>query len=286
MTNIHRTAVVDSRAEIAEDVTVGPFSVIESDVKIEQGCRIASHAVIKKGTWLGERNTVSEGAVLGGVPQHLGAGDTIGRIKIGTGNTIRENATLHCAVKEGDWTIIGNDNLIMVNAHIGHDCRIGNNTIITNNAMIAGHVTIEDRAYISGAVGIHQFCRIGRLAMVGGQSHVNRDVLPYVMVDGKSSHVVGLNIIGLRRNGFKQGDIIQLKAAYRVIFRSGLAWNEVLTTLQKEFTEGPATIYYDFLRRGKRGILQDRRGPVRSTLKIFPGDEQAKEAVKKVRTAS
>ena len=136
MTNIHPTAVVDTRAEIAEDVTIGAFSVIESDVRIGQGCRIASHAVVKNGTWLGENNTVSEGAVLGGQPQHLRAGESLGRVKIGNGNTIRENATLHCAVKEGDWTIVGDGNLIMVNAHIAHDCRVGNNTIITKKVKL------------------------------------------------------------------------------------------------------------------------------------------------------
>ena len=285
MTNIHPTAVVDSQADIAEDVAIGAFSVIESDVKIEPGCRIASHAVIKSGTWLGENNVVSEGAVLGGSPQHLRAGECIGRIKIGNNNTIRENATLHCAVKEGDWTIVGDDNLIMVNVHIAHDCRVGNNTIITNNCMLAGHVQIEDRAYISGAVGVHQFCRVGRLSMVGGQSHVNRDILPYVMVDGRSSTVVGLNLIGLRRGGFDDKGITQLKAAYRLIYRSGLTWNEILVQLKQEFTEGPAAIYYDFLRRGKRGILQDRRGPVRSTIKIFPSEEQ-EDSSSSVRTAS
>jgi UDP-N-acetylglucosamine acyltransferase len=215
----------------------------------------------------------------------LRAGERVGRVKIGNNNTIRENATLHCAVKEGDWTIVGDGNLIMVNAHIAHDCRVGNNTIITNNVMVAGHVLIEDRAYVSGAVGIHQFCRVGRLSMVGGQSHVNRDVLPFVTVDGRTSDVVGLNLIGLRRNGFDDEGITQLKAAYRLIFRSGLTWNEILVELQREFTTGPAAIYYDFLRRGKRGILQDRRGPVRSTIKIFPSDEQ-EEKVSSIRTAS
>jgi UDP-N-acetylglucosamine acyltransferase len=278
VTNIHPTAVVDARAEIAEDVTIGAFSVIESDVRIGQGCRIASHAVVRNGTWLGENNTVSEGAVLGGQPQHLRAGESIGRVKIGNGNTIRENATLHCAVKEGDWTIVGDGNLIMVNAHIAHDCRVGNNTIITNNVMVAGHVLIEDRAYISGAVGIHQFCRIGRLAMVGGQAHVNRDVLPYTTLDGRTSDVVGLNMIGLRRSGFADEDIVQLKAAYRLIYRSGLTWNEIIAQLKLDFADGPAAIYHDFLRRGKRGIMQDRRGPVRSTLRIFPGDEQGESS--------
>jgi UDP-N-acetylglucosamine acyltransferase len=213
------------------------------------------------------------------------AGECIGRLQIGSGNTIRENATVHGGVRETDWTLVGDDNLIMVNAHIGHDCRIGNRTIITNNAMVAGHVVVEDRAYVSGAVGIHQFCRVGQLAMVGGQAHINRDVLPYVTVDGRTSHVVGLNLIGLKRSGFTDRDIAQLKAAYRLIYRSGLTWAEILKELRSEFTEGPASQYYEFLQRGKRGIMQERRGPVRSTLKIFPGGDVEQSATN-VRTAS
>jgi UDP-N-acetylglucosamine acyltransferase len=285
MASIHPTAVVEPRARIASDVSIGPLCVIEANVTIERGCRIASHAIIKSGTSLGQNNTISEGAVLGGRPQHLQAGERVGRLQIGSGNTVRENTTIHAAVKEDDWTIVGDNNLIMVNAHIGHDCRIGSNTIIANNAMIAGHVVVEDRVYISGAAGIHQFCRIGQLAMVGGQSHIRRDVLPYVMLDGQTSHVVGLNVIGLRRAGFSDKDILQLKAAYRYIYRSGLPWNEILEGLPSEFPDGPASVYHEFLRRGKRGIMQDRRGPVRSTLRIFPNDDEAAEADKNVRTA-
>jgi UDP-N-acetylglucosamine acyltransferase len=283
--NIHPSAVIDPQADIASDVSIGPFCVVEGDVAIGQGCRLASHTVVKKGTSLGENNVVFEGAVLGGRPQHMHAGELVGRLQIGSGNTIRENATIHCGVREIDWTIVGDNNLIMVNAHIGHDCRIGSNAIITNNAMIAGHVVVDDRAYISGAVGIHQFCHIGKLAMVGGQAHINRDVLPYVTVDGQSSHVVGLNLIGLKRNGFSEHDITQLKAAYRLIYRSGLTWAEILVELRKEFSDGPASVYCEFLQRGKRGIMQDRRGPVRSTLRIFPGEE-LEQSPSNVRTAS
>jgi UDP-N-acetylglucosamine acyltransferase len=286
MASIHPTAVVDSQAEIASDVSIGPFCVIEAGVTIEKGCQIASHAVVKTGTSMGENNVVSEGAVLGGRPQHLQAGERVGMLRVGSNNSIRENVTIHSAVKEGDWTIVGDANLIMVNAHIGHDCRIGSNTIIANNAMISGHVVVEDRVYISGAAGIHQFCRIGQLAMVGGQSHIRRDVPPYVMLDGQSSHVVGLNVIGLRRAGFNDEDIVQLKEAYRYIYRSGLSWADILKGLPTEFPDGPAAVYHDFLRRGKRGIMQDRRGPVRSTIRIFPSDDEAAEQKENVRTAS
>ena len=158
--------------------------------------------VVKHGTVLGPGNLVFEGAVLGGLPQHVNIPENPGRLTIGAGNTIRENVTFHRALQEDGETVIGDNNLFMVNTHIAHDCRIGNHTIFTNNSMLAGHVTIGDRAYLSGAAAAHQFCRIGAYAMVGGQAHINKDVPPFVTLDGLSSHVVGLNSIGLRRAGF------------------------------------------------------------------------------------
>ena len=126
----------------------------------------------------------------------------------------------------------------MVNAHVAHDCRVGSHTIITNNVMLAGHVTVGDYAYLSGGVGVHQFCRIGSHCMVGGQSHINKDVPPYVTVDGLSTRVVGLNVIGLKRRGFTPDEILQLKQAYRIIYRQGLTWEQVLETLSATFTVG------------------------------------------------
>ena len=135
-------------------------------------------------------------------------------------------------------TIVGDHCLLMANAHVAHDCRLGDYVIVTNNAMLAGHVIVGDRAYISGAVGVHQFCRVGELAMVGGQAHIVKDVPPFVTVDGQSSYVVGLNQIGLRRAGCDLRAVEQLKAAYRVIYRSGLMWAEILERLKEEFREG------------------------------------------------
>ncbi len=212
------------------------------------------------------------------------AGPKVGKLRIGENNSIREHVTIHCGLGEEDSTVVGDHNLIMVNAHVAHDCHIGNHTVLTNNVMIAGHVSIGDRAYMSGAAGIHQFCRIGPLAMVGGQSHLNRDVPPYVTVDGLSSHVVGLNVIGLRRNGVREEDMRELKAAYRVIYRSGLDWSEVLSTLQRDFNTGPAAVFYEFLSQTRRGIMQERRGPGRGPIRIF-NDAETTEAAAAVRNA-
>ena len=264
----HPTAVVSPTAKIGEDVEIGPFCVVEAGVTIGDGCKLASHVVIKQGTTLGPNNQIAEGAVLGGMPQHINMPENPGGVVIGSGNTIRENVTVHRGLEEDEATIIGNNNLVMVNAHIAHDCRVGNNTIFVNNVMLAGHVTVGDRAYLSGAAAVHQFCRIGTLAMVGGQSHITKDVPPYVTVDGLSSLVVGLNQVGLRRAGFSVEDVRRLKAAYRVIYRSDLTWNEILVRLQEKFTEGPPTQFYQFLSTSTRGIVSERRLPPGATIKL------------------
>jgi UDP-N-acetylglucosamine acyltransferase len=219
---------------------------------------------------MGRRNEIHDGAVLGGRPQHLRAGDRLGELRIGHENTIRENVTIHRALNEGEETLLGDHNLLMVNAHVAHDCRLGDHTIITNNVMLAGHIEVEDRAYLSGGVGVHQFLRIGRYAMVGGMGHIKADVPPYVLIDGDSSKVVGLNVIGLRRGGFTTPEINQLKAAYRVLYRSGLRWQETLERLQREFPSGPAARFYTFLSTSQRGIVQERRVPREATIPIPP----------------
>ena len=265
-------------ARIAPGVQIGPFCVIEPDVTIEDGCILESRVVIKDGTTLGPNNHIFEGSVIGGLPQHVHVPESPGRVVIGAGNTIREHVTIHRALEADEATVIGDNNLLMVNTHIAHDCRLGNNTIFANNAMLAGHVTVGDRAYMSGAAAAHQFCRIGSLAMVGGQAHIVKDVPPFVTVDGLSSLVVGLNQIGLRRAGSSAAEIRRLKEAYRVIYRSGLTWNEILARLRAEFAEGLASLFYQFLSTTTRGILCERRPPPGATLRIsserLPSDNE------------
>lgn len=265
---IHPSAIISPMAKISQDVEIGPFCVVESDVTIQDGCRLESRVVIKQGTTLGRNNSIAEGAVIGGMPQHLDVLDNPGTLVIGEGNTIRENVTIHRAMDGEDATIIGDSNLLMVNSHVAHDCRVGDNSVIANNVMLAGHVTVGDRVYIAGAAGAHQFCRIGTLAMVGGQSHLSKDVPPFVNVDGLSSYIVGLNQIGLRRSGYSLADIRRLKEAYRVIYRSNLTWNEILTRLQEEFSEGPSAQFHQFLSTTTRGITPERRLPPGATIKI------------------
>ncbi len=179
---------------------------------------------------------------------------------------------------EGASTIVGDGNYFMANAHVAHDCRLENNIIMANGALLAGHVTVGDRAFISAGVGVHQFCRVGRLAMVGGHAKVSQDVPPFLMVDHSGASVVGLNLVGLRRSGMTIDEINQLKAAYRIIYRRGLRWSHALDQLQAEFTSGPVAHLHEFLRGGTRGFVQDRRMPPGATIKLRTVSDEAAPA--------
>jgi UDP-N-acetylglucosamine acyltransferase len=277
---IHPLAVVSPAAQLGRDVSIGPFCVVEPDVILGDGCRVESHVIIKSGTTLGENNYICEGAVVGGLPQHLHAPPNVGRLIVGSGNTIRERATLHRALQPDRATIVGNNNLIMIDVHIGHDVRIGNNVVLANYTQISGHAQVDDRAYVSGMVAFHQYVRVGRLAMVGAHSRLAKDVPPYVTVDGGSTLVVGLNLIGLKRAGFSHEEISQLKAAYKLIYRSGLLWSEILQRLPVEFSEGPAADFHKFFSGGCRGFTPARRVPPGATLKLVDDDELDERHVK------
>ena len=273
--NIHATAVVSVHAELGSDVTVGPFCVIEEGVQVGAGCRLASHVVLKRNTVLGANNRIEDGAVLGGRPQHLQAADRTGNLIVGDSNQIREMVTIHAGLQEGKSTQVGNQNMIMVAAHIGHDACVEDHVILTNNVLLGGHTHVGHHAYLAGASAAHQFCRIGCHAMVGGQAAIKRDVPPYVMVDGQSNEVVGLNLVGLRRQGFSNQDISQLKAAYRVIYRSELAWKEVLASLRAQSATEPVQLLTEFLSRGERGFVQARRSSNAPTLRLVEPENPA-----------
>lgn len=268
--SIHPLAIVSPEAQLGCDVSVGPYSLIEPGVRIGDRCKLAGHVVVKAGTTLGDDNQVFEYTVLGSSGQHLHPPERQGALVIGNRNTLREHVTLHRALHEGQTTTLGDDCLLMVGAHLAHDCRVENHVVIANGSMLGGHATVGERAFISGAVAVHQFCRIGRLAMVGGQAHVVQDVPPYVTIDGASSGVVGLNLVGLRRNGFTPEEVSQLKTAYRLIYRSGRKWDDVLAELRLQFPSGPAAAYHEFFAGGRRGVIHERRLPAAATLKLRP----------------
>ena len=273
--SIHPLAVVSPEARLGVGVRVGPFATIEADVELGDFCTVASGAVIKAGVKAGCHNEFGEHTVIGGAPQHVARPENIGRVVIGDHNVFREFATVHRALKPGTVTSVGNHNYVMANAHFGHDSVVGNNCIFANAALLGGHVTVEDRAFVSGAVAVHQFCRIGRLAMVGGHARVVQDVPPYMLLDGQSGCVVGLNVVGLRRSGHSADDIAMLKTAYRTIYRRGLPWREVLETLRAEFAAAPVAHLHAFLSGGSRGFAQERRAPPATTLRLRVADDDA-----------
>ena len=256
--------------------------MVEKNAVIGDGCKLSSRVVVKEGTVLGSDNEIAEGATLGGRAQHLANNGSGGKLIIGNGNRFRENVTIHRGFEPAGETRIGNHNLVMVNTHIAHDCHVGSNVVMVNNVMLAGHVQVADRAYFGGGSAVHQHCRVGSFAMVGGYARVSRDIPPYVLIDGEGTEVVGLNKIGLKRNGFSSADLEQLMQAYRIIYRAGLRWTEVQSRLQAEFPTGPATLFTEFFKASKRGYVQERRISRKATLKLVKyqdeGDEKASEA--------
>jgi len=271
--SIHPLAVVSPYAEIGTNVRIGPFCVVEAGVVVGDGCHLVGRVTVKSGTVLGRDNLVLEGTVLGGMPQHVHMPEYPGVTVIGDGNVIRENVTVHRALEAGHETRIGSRCLLMVGAHVAHDCTVEDGVIMTNGSMLGGHVKVGAKAYISGGVAVHQFCRIGRLAMVGGLARVVRDVPPFVTIDGGTGMVVGLNRVGLRRAGFSAEDITQLKAAYRTIYRSSLTWDDMLDALRREFPTGPASEFLPFFLSGKRGFVQERRTPPGAIVRLVREEE-------------
>ena len=255
---IHPTAIIDPGAKLGAGVRIGPYVVIEEDTEIGAGTCIRAHAVIKRFTTLGPDNTVHEGAVLGGEPQDLGFAGCKSFLRIGARNIIREGVTMHRGTRPESETIVGSDCFIMANAHVAHNCNLGDRVIIANNVALAGHVDIEKEVFISGGVVVHQFCRIGRLAMIGGNSKIVQDCLPYVITDGVPARAHGLNIVGLRRAGFRSADLKNLKAAYRSLLRSGLSLGDALSNLEK--LDDPLVAHLiDFVRKSTRGFCHEER---------------------------
>jgi UDP-N-acetylglucosamine acyltransferase len=253
--NIHSTAIISPGAQLASEVSLGPFVVIEDEVEIAEGCEIAAHAVIKRGTVLGKRNRVFEHAVIGGEPQDVKFKGESSSLIIGDDNLIREFCTFHRASGEGEATRIGSRNFLMIGVHIAHNCIIGDDNIFANEVALAGHIVVEDHVFLSNNVGAHQFVRFGRYAMVGGKSKIVQDVLPFFLTDGNPARVRGLNSVGLRRAGFSHESRQALKAAYRLLFRSQVPVEGVLNVLSETSDEN-ITHLVNFIRESKRGFIR------------------------------
>lgn len=257
MNEIHPTAIVSDGAQLGKGNHIGPYAVIEDDVQMGDNNRIASHVVLKSHTRLGHDNTLAEHVVLAGLPQDLGFAEKSTYVEIGNGNTLREGVTINRATREDGATRLGNNNYLMALVHVGHDCQLGNNIIIAPASGIGGHVQIADRAFISGGVMVHQFVRIGSYAMIGGNTKITQDTLPFMMTDGVPASVRGLNLVGLKRAGFKLEAIKALKESYRILFRTSLSLEEKLGRI-KSIDNEHARALADFIGGSKRGFHRDQ----------------------------
>ena len=257
-TKIHPTAVIDPKAQLDNDVEIGPFVVVGEDVQIGAGTKVGPHCIIEFST-IGKNNLFTGAAYVGMPPQDWSYKGEHTRFTMGDGNVIRENVTLHRGSHATNLTSMGSNCMLMANSHIGHDCRLGNNVILVNSAAPAGHVHIDDRATISGLVGIHQFTRIGRFAMVSGGGMVNEDIIPYVIAQGDRARPVTLNVVGLRRNGFTKEQIKAIKHVFKTLFFRGLLLKDAIANLRAENLPPEAALILDFCEGSKRGIARPRR---------------------------
>jgi len=251
--SIHPTALVDPGARLGIGVVVGPYAVVESDTEIGDDCEIRSHAVVKRSTRLGRENVVHEGAVLGGEPQDLTFGGGVTPLVIGDRNVIREGVTIHRGSAHDSPTVVGSDCFLMAYCHVGHDDRLGDGVVVANNVLLAGHVEVADRAFLSGGVAVHQFCRVGRLAIAGGNSRINMDCLPFVNTTGIPARAVGINVVALRRAGVDADARGALKRAYRILLRSGLPLATALEEMAR-LSDPLVDEMITFIRGSKRGF--------------------------------
>jgi UDP-N-acetylglucosamine acyltransferase len=259
--DVHPTAVVSPNARMGAGNHIGPYVVIEDDVTIGDDNRFESHAVIKRGSRIGNGNVFHHHATIGDVPQDLKFRETASFVRIGDGNVFREAVTVHRGSRDQASTTIGDKCLLMVYSHVGHDCELGESVILTNNVALGGEVVVEDRAFISYGVGVHQFTRVGRIAMIGALTKITQSVLPFFITDGTPARLRGVNRVGLERAGYTDEDVLALKEAYRILLRSGLGLQAAIKEIG---TLGTACTNHlaDFLAAGsKRGFhrrLQDQ----------------------------
>jgi len=262
---IHPSATVEPGAELHPSVRVGPCTLIEAGARIGAGCVIHSCVRITGAVRLGAGNTVHHGAVIGDLPQDLSFDPaTASFVEIGERNTVREHVTIHRATKPGGATRIGSDNFLMAYSHVAHDCVLGDRNVFANGATLAGHVHVDHHCFLSGHTAIHQFARVGAYVMVSGLSGVSQDVPPFVTVDGHRADIVGLNVVGLRRAGLDQAARRRIKAAYQLIYRSGLSRETAIERLQ---AEGPTAEVEEII----RFLSADRRRSIVAWRRVAGG---------------
>ncbi len=256
--SIHPTAIISPEATVGENVDIGPYSIIGPDVQIGKGTVVGPHVVIEGPTMIGGNCHIFQFVSIGAPPQDLKFKGEKRPVIIGDNNTIREFVTIHGSTSADiGMTYIGDNNLLMAYCHVAHNCKLGNNIVMANAANLAGHIHVEDFAIIGGLSGIHQFARIGCHSIIGGASAVVQDVPPYVTVSGNRAKPYGLNLIGLKRRGFKEETITALKEAYKIIYRSSLLLSVALKRVEAEVDDRPEVRHFiEFIQNAKRGICR------------------------------
>ena len=252
---IHPSAIIHPGAKIGADCQIGPFSVIGENVTLGDRCKLHSHVVIDGHTTLGQGNEIFPFTAIGMKTQDLKYTGGHPRLQIGDHNVFREGVTVHCATNDGEATVIGSHNLLLIHAHVAHDCVLGNNIIMSGYTGLAGHILVEDHAIISGFTAVHQFCRIGRFSITGGCSKIVQDVPPFMIVDGNPGETRAINKIGLERNGVSEEAQNALKQAYKILFRDTLSLANALTKIENELPPLPEIKHLvQFIRASERGI--------------------------------
>jgi len=255
--NIHATAVVDSSAKLGTGIDVGPGAVIEAGAEVGDGCVVGPNAIIRSLTTLGPGCRIHAGAVIGDTPQDLAFKDRPSYVRIGARCVFREGVTVNRGTKENSDTVIGDDCYLMANSHVAHNCRLGNKVILANGVLLGGYVEIGNNAFVSGNAVIHQFCRVGRLAMVGGLSGISKDVPPFCMTHSVSMNaVVGLNIVGLKRNGFDPDQRRAVRQCFDLLYREGLNVSQAVAEMKKQVTGPAIDEFISFLESSKRGLCK------------------------------
>jgi UDP-N-acetylglucosamine acyltransferase len=259
---IHPTAVIHPQAKLDSTVQVGPYAVIDAGVELGADCVVGPHAYLTGGTKIGAGNWFHAGCVIGDAPQDLKYQGAPTRVEIGDRNVFREHTTVNRATTPEHATVVGSHNFIMAGAHIAHNCIVGSHVIMANGAMLGGHVTVQDRAFISGACLVHQFCRVGTLAIMQGGAAISKDLPPFTVARGDNG-ICGLNVIGLRRAGFSADERLELKKLYHALSRSGKIFSEAVAGARKDFSSPGARVMLEFVAAAKRGVCADH-GTARS----------------------
>jgi UDP-N-acetylglucosamine acyltransferase len=255
---IHPTAIVDPAAEFGSGVVIEAYAIIEGPVRLGAGCLVRARAHLLGDVTAGEGNDFGIGCVVGERAQHLGHPQATGRVEIGAANVFRENVTIHRGTPESSGTRVGSHNYLMVNAHVAHDCRVGDHCIFANGAVIGGHAIIDDRVFLSGNTGVHQNCRVGRLAIVSATSSATKDVPPYAICEGRN-RLVGVNLVGLKRAELPAPQIGAVRQAYRILLTSGLLLSTALTRIERELGHFESVMeLVKFLHTSRRGICLTR----------------------------